>query len=362
MPSLEQQQNYLKQLRNGSSINPSIHPEWTITNWLFYWFKFPIEYSLIFLFVIPACILSFLFGIYDFIKNLFTTNNALIKNNLKDNLNNNPQFNLNYTSHDNKTKNNNEILSIIIPCYNESNNIKPTLMYLDINCFDKNSIEILLVDGNSPDINKLTQAIEDIQPHLNIKSSQIKIITKPNVSGRGTCQNVGVACSNGEYLLFVHADTIVPKHYDKIIKSRYKKDNKILLGAFTFAIDRSLMQYPVVGIGWVEAFARFRNKLISLPYGDQGLFIKREKFIEIGGFKWIPILDDIEFVFRCREIATLKKQKIYIDENYAYCSPRRWQNNGVAKNTVWNQWILFLYTRMKLTPEKLYQIYYGRKL
>merc|ERR1712062_536856 len=109
-------------------------------------------------------------------------------------------------------------------------------------------------------------------------------------------------------------------------------------------------------------FARFRNKLLALPYGDQSLWIRRSDFLEIGGFEWIPILDDIEFVNRCREIARNKKKKILIHPEFAYCSPRRWAKNGVAKNTVWNQWILFLYTTVKLTPNRIYQIYYGRKV
>eukprot|EP00483_Globobulimina_turgida_P002012 UN02014 len=258
MPSLEQQENYLRKLRKGSSIDASIHPEWTITDWLCYWLKFPLEYSLIFLFVVPACIISFLFAFYDFIKNLFITNNASIKNDLKDNLNNNPQFNLNFNTNNNNKHN--EILSIIIPCYNESNNILPTLMYLDIHCSDPSKIEILLVDGNSSDIASLRNAVNDVLTYLNIKESQIKIINKPNISGRGTCQNVGVAECTGKYLLFIHADTIVPKHYDKIIRETLDCNLKkqVLLGSFTFAIDRSLMEHPVPGIGWVELFARVR--------------------------------------------------------------------------------------------------------
>ena len=326
--------------------------------WAYYWLTFPFEYSLILLFVIPSCIISFIVGIYDFIKQLFITNKALKQNNLKDNLTKQEYFDLDFEIKDND----NDILSIIIPCYNESKTIKPTLLYLDIYCNDHKNIEIILVDGNSPDIDNLKKSVQEIEPYLNIDSSQIKIINKANVSGRGTCQNVGVSCSKGKYLLFVHADTVLPKNYDLLIKNSLKTNKNILLGAFQFAIDRSLMKYPLPGIGWVEFFARFRNKLIKLPYGDQSLWIKRDAFIEIGGFKWEPVLEDIEFVFRCREIAAINNKIIYIDPNYAYCAPRRWEKNGVAKNTVWNQWIIFLFRKIGLTPTRIYEIYYGRKL
>ena len=133
-----------------------------------------------------------------------------------------------------------------------------------------------------------------------------------------------------------------------------------LLGAFSFAIDRGLMHEPVVGIGWVEAFARLRNWMLKLPYGDQTLWMRRDDFVRMGGFQWVPILDDIEFVFRCRKIARKEGKTVYIDGHLAHCSPRRWQKHGVAWNTMWNQWLLFLYTKIKLTPDRIYKLYYDR--
>lgn len=183
-------------------------------------------------------------------------------------------------------------LSVIIPALNEEANIE--------RCIDSvkklNPAEILVVDGGSSDRTKeiaLSKGVMVIQSE----------------KGRGTQMNRGASYAKGDILLFLHADSVFKDHVTK--KLLDLKD--YVAGFFRLRFDdRS------ISVRLVEIFANLRSRLLHLPYGDQALFIKKETFQKIGGFKDYPFLEDLDLVLRLRRIGRLR----YVPEKVIVSSRR----------------------------------------
>ena len=112
----------------------------------------------------------------------------------------------------------------------------------------------------------------------------------------------------------------------------------------------------------MEWAARVRNKNWLLPYGDQGYFMHKDMFAELGRFPNTVIAEDLELTNKARKFALATGGRIHVDEMEAYCAPRRWEKNGVSKNTMWNQIVVFCYTQLNYTAEQIYEMYYGIKV
>lgn len=203
-------------------------------------------------------------------------------------------------------------ISVIIPTLNEEKTLFQTLEKVNEG-FD---VECIIADGGSTD--------------------QTKVIAMQAVShfmkcdrGRGGQMTAGAAAASGEILLFLHADTVLPDNWDFLIRSALNNP-KVALGAFRFQVKERLR-----GIGWVEWGTNIRSKFFRMPYGDQGLFLRREMFEKIGGFAEQPILEDVKLVKAARKFGKI----ITLDEP-AMTSGRRWQQLGVPRTTVLNQLIL----------------------
>ena len=87
----------------------------------------------------------------------------------------------------------------------------------------------------------------------------------------------------------------------------------MVIGSFKFTVNRSLLNYPLVGIGCMELFARIRNNFYWLPYGDQGYFIKRNIFInKLNGFENnLIIMEDLLLTSKARKLALQTNNIIY---------------------------------------------------
>jgi hypothetical protein len=125
-------------------------------------------------------------------------------------------------------------------------------------------------------------------------------------------------------------------------------DPKTVLGAFRFKTDlnRSLMKV-------IEFVTNIRSQYLKLPYGDQGLFIRKSVFDLVGGFPEVPIGEDLLFVRRLS-----KHGHIGIVQADAVTSARRWQKLGLLRTTLVNQVILtgFCLGISPLTLASLYRI------
>lgn len=166
-------------------------------------------------------------------------------------------------------------LSIIIPSLNEERHIERCIESARLLKPD----EIIVVDGGSKDG---TVELAKICGARVINSER----------GRGAQLQMGASASFCDMLLFLHADAVITESFNVrgVIEAGY-------IGGFF----RLQFNQRSIAIRLVELFANLRARLFSLPYGDQAIFVRRDIFEEIGGFKDYPFLEDIDMVLRLRK-------------------------------------------------------------
>ena len=223
------------------------------------------------------------------------------------------------------------MISIIIPVLNEEAHLGSCIEAVRQN---DASCEIIIADGGSFD--RTIEIAESFQG--------VKVMKTPK--GRGLQMNAGAFSATGDILLFLHADTTLEDGWVQAI-ARAVKDRSIAGGAFAFAIQNPSKKYRVV-----EEWVRLRCFLFRLPYGDQGIFVKRDVFHKLGGYKNIPLMEDVDLIERMKG-----QGRIVILDTKALTSERRWGRKGLIYTAVLNQLIMFLY-KIGVHPQKLARLYY----
>ncbi len=219
-------------------------------------------------------------------------------------------------------------ISVIIPALNEAERIALTLA----SASETPAVERIVVDGGSRD---RTAEIA--------RSCGAEVLT--TLPGRARQMNAGARIATGEYLLFLHADTTLPPAFDALVR-RILNAPGVVAGAFQLRINGARR-----GLRWVEKAANWRARVLHMPYGDQGLFLKASRFRDLGGFPEIPLLEDVEFVRRlrrCGEIAMAPAAVV--------TSARRWERRGVLPVTLCNQFYLLAYL-LGMPPGRIAQWY-----
>lgn len=195
-------------------------------------------------------------------------------------------------------------VSVIIPALNEEKYIKASIE----SAKRLMPMDIIVVDGGSTD---RTKEIAQENGAIVIQSHK----------GRGIQMNMGASLAKGDLLLFLHADSVLGSHpnenenpnvvFEEILASCFLSNDieNYIGGFFKLAFDDKAISTKLV-----ELFANIRARLFSLPYGDQALFIKKEIFNSIGGFKNYMFLEDIDMVLRLRRVGKLKclSQKVIV--------------------------------------------------
>ena len=223
-------------------------------------------------------------------------------------------------------------ISIIIPALNEADNIKNTLSALT----HKDGIEVILVDGGSHD------DTADLARSLGANV----LTTAPSKAKQ---MNAGAKAASGEILMFLHADTQLPDQFEETIITAVDLSG-FAAGAFQLHIDSDAK-----GLRFIERVANWRSRHLHTPYGDQGIFLSKSLFHEIGGYPDMEILEDFELIRRLR-----RRGKIIILDQSVKTSPRRWLNLGIFKTWLLNQIIIIAY-RFGCPPERLSDWYRREK-
>ncbi len=177
-------------------------------------------------------------------------------------------------------------ISIIIPMLNEADSIAETL---DAILFFDEQTEIIVVDGGSSDA---TVSI--------VQNYDAKILHSPE-RGRGRQLQIGGTAANGEILWFLHADTLPPVGAIEEIKKALT-DSDVVGGNFTIRFDGDSRAAQF--LTWLYP----KLNMLGLIYGDSAIFVRREIYERVGGFKAFPIFEDLDFIERMRktgEIVTL---------------------------------------------------------
>ena len=166
------------------------------------------------------------------------------------------------------------MISVIIPAYNEEKVLSDTLKAL----FQQSgAFEVILVDGGSADHTcDIARAVPNIQ-----------LLTAPK--GRAAQMNAGAQQAIGEWLLFLHADTVLP---DGAIRRLNDMEHDQAIQAGGFMHQFSGDDWRLRCISFLDNFRCTRSRII---YGDQALFVRRSLFIRLGGFPNQPLLEDVAF-------------------------------------------------------------------
>jgi len=222
--------------------------------------------------------------------------------------------------------------SFIIPVLHEETVIPGTIQHIR-GLFAFGADEIIIVDGDTA--GKTINVARD----LGVK-------TLSSEKGRGTQMNRGAALATGEIFIFLHADTLLPHDALECIAT-VMQDKIISAGAFDLSIDSEKAVFRMI-----EKVASFRSRITRIPYGDQAIFMRRSVFNNMGGFKNIPIMEDVEIMQR------IKKQggKICIIDRAVRTASRRWEKEGILYTTLRNWLLLSLYL-FGVKPEKLVRFY-----
>ncbi len=219
-------------------------------------------------------------------------------------------------------------ISVIIPALNEADNIAETLLSIG----HENNIQVIVADGGSQD-NTVSIA----------QSLGAKVINV--LPPRSKQMNEGAAEATGDVLLFLHADTRLPKNFARLILRSLARPG-IVAGAFELRIDA-----PTPGLRLIERIANWRSRCLRTPYGDQGIFMLSRVFHAAGGFSDFPIMEDFELIRRLR-----KKGEIITLSAPILTSSRRWQNFGILKTTLINQLVIIAYY-MGIPPDTIARLY-----
>lgn len=169
------------------------------------------------------------------------------------------------------------MVSVVIPTYNEERALPDTLCALFA---QPGEFEVIVVDGGSVD------HTYDIAR----ASAEVRLFTAPK--SRALQMNAGAKQANGEWLLFLHADTLLPDGAIQRLNDM-ESDQEIQAGGFMHRFsgdDRRLRL-----ISFLDNFRCTRSRII---YGDQALFVRRALFEQLGGFPDQPILEDVAFCER----------------------------------------------------------------
>ena len=218
-------------------------------------------------------------------------------------------------------------VSVIIPTLNEALSIADTLFLLR----GQKPHEIIVADGGSTD-ETLTRA-----------QGADRIFSGPR--GRAAQMNQGAGYATGDVLLFLHADCSLEEGALAAAERALDRPN-ISAGCFAMTIrDQSLIYRAI------DRCATLRTRLTGLIYGDQGMFLKRRVFQEIGGFPNVDFMEDISISRRLHGHG-----RVMVVPERIFVSARRWRQRGVVRQTLLN-WALTGLAALGIPPANLRRFY-----
>ncbi len=196
-------------------------------------------------------------------------------------------------------------ISVIIPTFNESGYIGRLLQDMPA-AF---RTEIIVVDAHSDD------------DTVALARGAVCVLSE---KGRSVQMAVGASQATGDIVFFLHADSVLPPSWDSCIREALAHAD-VSLCYFRFAITESFWTRP-----FIEWATRARCILFRLPYGDQGLCVRRADF-ERWNLPTVPIFEDVFLVKRARQCGRLVGLGVNLST-----SGRRWFQHGFVRTSIIN--------------------------
>jgi rSAM/selenodomain-associated transferase 2 len=221
-------------------------------------------------------------------------------------------------------------LSIIIPALDEAAGIADALAALAP--LRGRGAEVIVADGGSRDRTvEIAQTLAD------------RVVVSPR--GRGAQMNAGAAATQGDVLLFLHADTRLPPEADRLLLDGLR-DSAFQWGRFDVRIEGRSFLLPIVA-----GFMNWRSLVTGIATGDQAMFMTRAAFDAVGGFPDIALMEDVAMSKRLKRVSRPLGLAARVST-----SGRRWDERGVIR-TIVLMWRLRLEFFLGVAPSVLARRY-----
>ena len=206
-------------------------------------------------------------------------------------------------------------LAIVLPVLNEAGGIEAALTALQP--WRERGAAVLVVDGGS----------HDDTLRLAAPSADIVLASLP---GRGVQMNAGARATVARLLLFLHADTALPAAAAQAM-AELLEEGTPCWGRFDVRIEGRHWLLPVVA-----QLMNLRSAITGVATGDQAMFVTRDLFEQVGGFREIPLMEDVELSKALRALCWPRRQRLRV-----VTSGRRWEQHGTVR-TICLMWALRL--------------------
>ena len=201
-------------------------------------------------------------------------------------------------------------LSVVVPCLNEAKRLP--LLLADLQRWPS-FLDLWIIDGGSSDCTELV---------ANLAGAQLLRVEKPN---RGAQLSQGANHARGDWLMFLHADSRLPRQWPAAVEAVINQSSaKLNAWFFDFKIHEKGTRLRLL-----ELAVALRSKWQQRPYGDQGLLINKSLYKQIGGYAPLPLMEDLDLVERLSCKAKLLSLGVPL-----YTDTRRLQRLGLLKQ-VW---------------------------
>ena len=217
-------------------------------------------------------------------------------------------------------------LAIIVPCLNEATGIVSTLEALQP--MRARGVEIIVADGGSTDGTTALAA-----PYAD------RVLHTPR--GRAAQMNAGAAATSARVLLFMHADCVLPPNADESIINGLAETGR-QWGRFDVTLEGNHLLFKVIAF-----MMNVRSRLTGIATGDQGIFMTRHFFAQLGGFPIVPLMEDIALSRLGKQAGAPLCLRARI-----LTSARRWERHGVMR-TILLMWRLRLAYFLGADPARL---------
>jgi rSAM/selenodomain-associated transferase 2 len=170
-------------------------------------------------------------------------------------------------------------LAVVIPTLNAAGSLPGTLAALRP-ARGLLDLDILVSDGCSTDATPVAATAHGA-----------RLVSGP--AGRGIQLRRGAEAARGNWMLFLHADTVPAAGWAEAVRDFILRHGEGVAGYGTFRLD-----HDTPAARRVERLVAWRNRVLALPYGDQGLLVSKRLYDAVDGFRPLPLMEDVDLVRR----------------------------------------------------------------